>query len=256
MRLMFAALAVVLTAGPVAAQMPAGVDRATLRIAEAIELPGMTLPPGDYEFKLLETPEDRSIVQVQERRTGRILTTLLSVPAERSRASDEAVVPFSSSRPDIPRPIRYWFLPGQVRGYELVYPREQAVAIAAITGARVLTAETTSAVSMRTARVSAVDGEGRRVATAESPRGLDVPRVALNTTPDLPPRTTAALVREPAAMLRETPPSQAAQAPPPPAAPALPEQLPETAGSTLLVLLVGAICLVAALAFRFRRRPV
>src|SRR5690606_36958450 len=98
-----------------------------------------------------------AIVQVQERTTGRILATLLSVPATRTRASETTVVPFTSARPDIPRPIRYWYLPGPDRGFEFVYPREQAVAIAASTGERVLTAETTTTASMRTVQVMAVD---------------------------------------------------------------------------------------------------
>ncbi|HEX7085380.1 MAG TPA: LPXTG cell wall anchor domain-containing protein [Vicinamibacterales bacterium] len=265
MRLIVGVLAgVLLLAGPVAAQ-PSGPDRAALRITEAIELPGMTLPPGEYELKVLENGDRRALVQVQEQTTGKILATLLSVPAERTRASETTVVPFTSARPDIPQPIRYWYLPGAERGFELVYPREQAVAIAASTGERVLTAETTTTASMRTVRVTAVDADGRRVSTADRHRVLDVPRVALNTTPELPARTTPAIVEEPAGARRPKVPPRAAaiQQTPAPSAPAPPAQaapvldeLPDTAGTTVAILLVGLVCLVAALALMFRRRHV
>lgn len=282
MRLFTGLLAgVLLLAGSAAAQTSEP-DRAALRITEAIELPGMTLPPGEYEFKVLEQDERRAIVQVQEQRTGRILATLLSVPSTRTRESDATVVPFASARPDIPRPIRYWYLPGSERGFELVYPREQAVAIASNTGARVLTAEATTAASMRTVRVVAVDGDGRRVSTTDRRRALDVPRVALNTTPDLPPRTTPAIVQEPARLrTREVPPKAAAvqqaaptspadtpmAAPDAPATPAPPsvtaqstpvlDELGESTGSTMAILLVGLVCLVAiVLVLTLRRRHV
>src|SRR5690606_14743483 len=182
-----------------------------------------------------------------------------------TRASETTVVPFTAARPDIPRPIRYWYLPGPDRGFEFVYPRVQAVAIAATTGERVLTAETTTTASMRTVQVMAVDGDGRRVSTADRQRALDVPRVALNTTPELPPRTTPALVEEPAGARRpEVPPRAAAvqetpapPAPPPPAqaAPML-DELPGTAGTTAAILLLGVVCLIVALALRLRRRHV
>ncbi len=253
-------LAFILTCGlfatpAAAAQAPD--DRAVIRISEAVELPGLTLPPGEYEFKLLESPKNRHIVQVHEQETGKVVTTLLSVPAERRRATDESVIAFMAAPADQPRPIRYWFLPGQLTGHEFVYPHEQALAIARMTGQRVLTAETTDAASMKTARVSAVDASGRRTARRISGGDRDVPRLALNTTPDAPSRPTAAVTRERAEVHSPAPPAQVSRpddAQDDTSAPM--GELPDTGGETARLLMLGVLALAGAAAAGWRGRHV
>ena len=254
MRRVIVALAttsLVLALSPASIAQPVqAADRGVIRISEAVELPGLTLPPGEYEFKLLESPANRHIVQVHEFETGKVVTTLLSVPAERARTTDESVVPFAGAPADLPQPIRFWFLPGQLTGHEFVYPREQALAIARITGQRVLTAETTDTASMKTARVSTIDSSGRRTARRISAAGQeDLPRHALNTDPGATSRPRAAVTLDRAEVAASEPPVTVSQRVDTPGqAPAPAAELPDTGGKTAWLAMAGLLAMAGALA--------
>src|SRR5215207_3510783 len=89
--LAFAAIAVV--ANGVAAQETNVSERTFLTFSAAVEMPGMTLQPGTYVFKLADTPS-RNVVQVCDRDEKNMMGHWLFVQAERPQVSGDTVVMF------------------------------------------------------------------------------------------------------------------------------------------------------------------
>jgi hypothetical protein len=86
-----------------------------------VAIPGKVLPSGTYVFRLADSPSDRHIVQVFDQ-AGRIVTTLLAVPAGRATAVDDTRITFDERPASAPPPIKTWFYPGGVVGEEFIYP--------------------------------------------------------------------------------------------------------------------------------------
>ena len=134
--LALAALAV-LTSG-VAAQETNTSERTFMTFSGAVEMPGVTLQPGTYVFKLADTPT-RNVVQVWDRDEKNMVGHWLFVQAERPQVSGETVVMFKETREGTTPAVQYWYFPGERIGKEFVYPKDQAQRIAARTGVDVRT---------------------------------------------------------------------------------------------------------------------
>lgn len=93
----------------------------------------MTLPPGTYVFRLLDSSSNRHIVQVTNERENKVYSTILAVPDYRINASSKTVMYFSERKAGAPVAIKSWFYPGDNYGQRLVYPKVQAVQVATTT---------------------------------------------------------------------------------------------------------------------------
>jgi hypothetical protein len=129
--LTFAALGVLATG--VAAQQTNVSERTFLTFSSAVEMPGVTLPAGTYVFKLADTPT-RNVVQVWDREEENMIGHWLFVQAERPEVSGETVVTFKETREGATPAVQYWYFPGERIGKEFIYPKDQAMRIAARTG--------------------------------------------------------------------------------------------------------------------------
>lgn len=145
-----ALLALPLTA---AAQGPANQDT-FFTFSQSVELPGKTLPAGTYFFQLHDSPSHRHIVKVMSQDRKELHATLLAIPYySNERPSDQPQVRFMETPSQAAaggattNAIKIWFYPGNPTGHEFIYPRSQAVRIAARTGQSVLTTKTDSEVS-------------------------------------------------------------------------------------------------------------
>jgi len=127
----------VLTSG-VAAQETNTSERTFLTFSGAVEMPGVTLQPGTYVFKLADTPT-RNVVQVWDRDEKNMVGHWLFVQAERPQVSGETVVMFKETREGTTPAVQYWYFPGERIGKEFLYPKDQAQRIAARTGLDVRT---------------------------------------------------------------------------------------------------------------------
>ena len=134
--LAFAAVAAVATGA--AAQQTNVSERTFLTFSSAVEMPGLTLQPGTYVFKLADTPS-RNVVQVWDQDEKNMLGHWLFVQAERPEVSEDTVVMFRETREGATPAVQYWYFPGEKVGKEFIYPREQAQQIAARTGLDVRT---------------------------------------------------------------------------------------------------------------------
>jgi hypothetical protein len=115
-------------------------ERTFLTFSSAFELPGLTLQPGTYVFKLADTGS-RNVVQVFSRDEKEILGQWLFVQASRPDVTDENVVMFKETPAGTLPAVQYWYFPGEKIGKEFIYPKDQATRLARATGVPVLTAE-------------------------------------------------------------------------------------------------------------------
>ena len=126
-----------LTSG-VAAQQTNVSERTFLTFSSAVEMPGVTLQPGTYVFKLADTAS-RNVVQVWDNDEKNMLGQWLFVQAERPEVTGETVVTFREAREGATPAVQFWYFPGERIGKEFIYPRDQAERIAARTGQPVRT---------------------------------------------------------------------------------------------------------------------
>src|SRR5688572_25603400 len=113
-------------------------ERTFLTFSNAFELPGLSLQPGTYVFKLADTPS-RNVVQVWDRDEKNMLGHWLFVQAERPEVTGENVVMFKETREGATPAVQFWYFPGEKIGKEFIYPKDQAERIAARTGVGVRT---------------------------------------------------------------------------------------------------------------------
>ena len=127
-------------AGKATAQQFDTNDRTFLTFSTSVEMPGVTLQPGTYVFKLAETGS-RNVVQVWDKDEKNMMGHWTFVQAERPRTSEETVVMFKETAEGTPPAIQYWYYPGHKVGKEFIYSKEQAERIAKRSGTAVRTEE-------------------------------------------------------------------------------------------------------------------
>jgi hypothetical protein len=93
--------------------------RTLVTFSQDVEVSGTVLPAGTYVFQLADSQSDRHIVQVFDQHGG-ILTTVLTIPAARSRSTDDTRMAFGENAAGSPRPIKAWFYPGCLGGEQFL----------------------------------------------------------------------------------------------------------------------------------------
>jgi hypothetical protein len=109
--------------------------------AAPVEIPGggaQRLPAGTYVFRLMDSLYNRHIVQILDADESHIYATILAIPNERLRATNETVITFGERPAGEPQAIKAWFYPGDTIGQEFVYPRQRAVELARVTNQPIL----------------------------------------------------------------------------------------------------------------------
>ena len=153
---------------------------------ESVEVPGKVLPAGTYWFKLLNDDTDRNIVQVWNSDRAQLLTTILTVPDHRLKATGKTVVKFEERPITQPEALEAWFYPGDNYGHEFVYPEARAKELAKRVGRPVLSmrddvatnmskpaksAKDASVVAMKHAHVMATTPKGEETEVAKDAKG-------------------------------------------------------------------------------------
>jgi hypothetical protein len=126
------AVLAVLATTPIRAQ-EANNDRTFMTFSSAVELPGVTLEPGTYEFRLADN-DKQNVVQVFRKDSHDVIGQWTFVPAERPRISNDTLVMFKETREGATPAVQYWYFPNEKIGKEFIYPKSQAQQIAARTG--------------------------------------------------------------------------------------------------------------------------
>jgi hypothetical protein len=93
----------------------------TFTFSGPVEIPGVVLQAGTYQFKLATPNADRKTVEVLSSDGSHVYATLLTDPAERLTATDEPAVTFEKRAAASPQAIRAIFYPGETTGMQFVY---------------------------------------------------------------------------------------------------------------------------------------
>jgi hypothetical protein len=244
-------------------------ERTHFMFKTAVELPGVVLEPGEYEFRLAETPQ-RNVVQVLRREDMKPMGQFTFAPSDRERATDETMVMFKEAREGLTPAIQYWYVPNEKVGKEFIYPKEQAQKIAARTGQTVRSDE---------GPISASNAEANPAPPAIPPAASDSPRpisaqadaspVSSQPAAAAPAGENRAIVdAEPPARVNTTARAEAApqdneprpvgtsgiaQEPRPATQAARSDQLPDTASPVPLSALIGLMSLAGAAGLRALR---
>jgi hypothetical protein len=194
-------------------------------------------------------------VQVWDRDEKKMIGHWLFVQAERPEVSQDTVVMFKETAAGQTPAVHFWYYPGERIGKEFVYPRDQALKIAARTNERVLS---TDGDITAESSVSSVDAKGN--VTEWKPERAPAPQPQINSdnaiagagVPPAPQPERQIARAEPAPTPAPAPraePFPQEQAPAPSAART--EPLPQTASPLALSALVGLLSLAGAAGIRF-----
>jgi hypothetical protein len=205
-------------------------EKTFVTFSEPVEVPGVgaqILPAGRYMIKLLDSQNDRDVVQIFSPDGLHLYTTILAIPDSRLKPTDKTVLTFHERGEGQPEALKVWFYPGRLWGEEFVYPKKRAIELAKIVKEPVL------AMPIEVAEVVPVETLRTLPVTAIQPTGEEVP--------------VAAVVQAPPAEVAATPtpaPTEIAQA------------LPHTASSLPLFALAGVLSLFAGFGLlAITRRP-
>jgi LPXTG-motif cell wall-anchored protein len=234
----------VLMLAAVAAQAQPADYRTYFTFSAPVTLPDVTLPAGTYLFRLADPNTSRKVINVLSQDGKRSLAMVHTIPNQLLRAPQNPEIRFMEASANTPPPIKTWWYPGKSIGYEFIYPRAQALALAKVTSEPVLTtaAETRD---LETADLSRITGTGPPAAVTvddnPAPVALASGRVQqgevvidATSTPVLV--TQQARADDGAAVAPRT-------------------TLPQTASSVPTVAVFGGAALVAGLALLLWRRP-
>jgi hypothetical protein len=130
-----AALAVCIAPGARADQIN---KQTFLTFSGPVQLPGVTLPAGTYQFKLADVQGNRHIVQVFDKDGTKLFGTMMTVAAQRTEPSGDPVILFAERPSGMPQAVKIWYYPGDLIGDEFIYPKSQAMKIAKATHQPVL----------------------------------------------------------------------------------------------------------------------
>ncbi|HEU4688694.1 MAG TPA: hypothetical protein VFS23_10055 [Vicinamibacterales bacterium] len=259
------AVFVCLMAAPVSAQP---LDKRTLfTFSGPVTLPGVTLPAGQYLFRLADPNSSSKVVQVLNADGTKPYGLFFTISAERLEPASSPEVRFMETASGTPAAIRTWWYPGERSGYEFIFPKEQARRLAMGASQPVLTtdAQTTTTEQTNTAELSRVGSSGQETdvsasaaPTAAAPTGttqegtiasssLSIAAPSIPTIGNAPVPSTAS-AQTPAVATGST--TSSAQ---PSSTQAARTQLPRTASQLPLVAMVGTIALLSAASLQYWR---
>jgi hypothetical protein len=99
-----------------------------MTFSQPVQIPGRTLPAGTYLFKLVNSENDRNVVQVFNADGTKLYTTVMAIPTTRREISGDTVL-IMAQEPQGDALLK-WFYPGREDGQEFVYPKQQETQLA------------------------------------------------------------------------------------------------------------------------------
>lgn len=113
-------------------------EKTVLTFSEPVMVPGATLQPGSYVFKLLNSTANRHTVEIATEDGSKVIAITQAVPMKRTDPKGDIVLKMSPTDAGSPPAIKGWYYPGSLYGHEFIYPENQAREIAARTKTIVL----------------------------------------------------------------------------------------------------------------------
>jgi LPXTG-motif cell wall-anchored protein len=193
------------------------------KICEPVEFPGRVLEPGTYYIRRDLPPLSQGsdvVIEVLDEHQKHVLVSTIGIPAQRLENPNGVSFIFYEAAAGTPPPVRTWYLPGNLNGYDFVYPKGHLAQVAA--GLHATTVQTAE------------------VTYSPLPHAEEAPPVVAEVPPVVEPPVVTPAPEPPAPQIAE-------------AAPA-PTKLPKTAGEMPLLVFLGGLCLLAFSVVHFARR--
>lgn len=93
-----------------------------LTFSGPVQVPGVTLDAGTYRFHLADPETSRNVIQVLSNDGSMVHAMFFTLPDRRVTATDEPTVTFMEVPVGVAPPVKSLFYPGELRGYEFMYP--------------------------------------------------------------------------------------------------------------------------------------
>jgi len=208
-------------------------DKKTIMTIDApLQLPTITLQPGSYTVKLLESQSNRHIVGVWDKDGKKHMTTILAIPNYRLKPTGKSQFTMWETPAGQPAALRAWFYPGDNFGQEFAYPKDKWAKMAVVTKEEVPTLTTTDETTISETDKKITDAETKtEVAAAPEPAPTPAPAPVetAQVTPPAAPEPVRTVPAEPEpAPLAAVPADQGAA-------------LPHTASNWFEITLLGAL---------------
>lgn len=97
-------------------------DRVHIQFGREFRIPGATLPAGSYLFMPGDPVAGQLIIEIYKGDASELVATVLAIESELPRPGDATIVDYPGTNPTA---LRAWFHPGNPRGYEFVYTRDE-----------------------------------------------------------------------------------------------------------------------------------
>lgn len=97
--------------------------RTILTVNEPIQVRDTLLEPGQYVFKLVDSQNDRHIVQIYNGDQTHLVDTIMAIPNYRIQPTGKSRFTFWETPPGSAKALRAWFYPGDNFGQEFTYPK-------------------------------------------------------------------------------------------------------------------------------------
>ena len=88
-----------------------------ITIDQPIAVEGTVLSPGSYVMKVLDSPVDRTIVQIFDAETNYLINTIFAIPAYRVTSAGDSTFEFYEARDGQPTALHTWFYPRDTNGF-------------------------------------------------------------------------------------------------------------------------------------------
>ena len=246
------ACAVALVAGTyVATAFAQTPDKRTLfTFSGPVAMPGVTLPAGQYLFRLADPMTSGKVVHVLSADGTKPYGMFFSYPAERFEAASKPEVRFMETAKGMPAAIKTWWYPGERTGYEFIYPKDQARKLAQGATQPVLTteAQTTTAEQTNTSDLARVSSTGQDTnvsgdskPTAATPMGTTQEGTIASSSISVPNAPTAGMARTSGDDASAKPVATTARA-----TQAARTSLPKTASEVPLAGMIGVLAILGA----------
>ena len=104
-----------------------------LTFSAPVQVPGMVLAAGRYEFRTLGNQELSNEVEIYNSK-GQFITMVQANPTYRLRPTSKTVVTLEKIEPGNPEAVQTWFYPDRNYGFEFLYPKAEHMKTAEFKG--------------------------------------------------------------------------------------------------------------------------
>lgn len=231
--------------------------RTVFTFSGPVAIPGVTLPAGQYLFRLADPTTSAKVVQVLSADGTKPYGMFFSYPAERFEAASQPEVRFMETAKGMPAAIKTWWYPGERTGYEFIYPKDQARKLAQGATQPVLTtqAQTTTTEQTNTSDLARVSSTGQDTnlnadtkPTAVTPSGTTQEGTIASSSIAIPNAPTAGVAQTSGNQSSRQPVGTTARA-----TRATRTRLPKTASDVPVIGMVGMFAILAGVSVYFWR---